>query len=163
MRRPMKLPRSLAIFLRITVGLIFVAMGSWKVGSNEYHMGGRIGELFTFMESTGLWWDLVGWTQIVAGVLLMTQRFATFAAMVLFGVTMNVAAVNIAFWPEFATTMLLTAYAGVSLVLLLLHDLDRWEYIFWKHPPVLAEPPAARCDRTAGAADAGRDASGPHA
>ncbi len=36
--------------------------------------------------------------------------------------------------------MMLTAYATVSLALLLLHDLDTWEYIFWKHPPVFASP-----------------------
>jgi uncharacterized membrane protein YphA (DoxX/SURF4 family) len=138
MRRSIKLPRAVLIFLRVTVGLIFIAMGTWKVGDNVYGMGGRIGELFTFMESMGLWWDMVGWTQIVAGVLLVTQRFATVAALVLFGVTVNIAAVNIAFWPEFATTMTLTAYAGVSLSLLLLHDFDKWRFIFWKHPPLLA-------------------------
>jgi uncharacterized membrane protein YphA (DoxX/SURF4 family) len=80
----------------------------------------------------GLRWDMVGWTQIVAGVLLVTQRFATVAALVLFGVTVNIAAVDIAFWPEFATTMTLTAFAGVSLSLLLLHDFDKWRFIFWK-------------------------------
>jgi hypothetical protein len=30
-------------------------MTAWKIGSNEYLMGGRIGERFTFMETTGLW------------------------------------------------------------------------------------------------------------
>jgi uncharacterized membrane protein YphA (DoxX/SURF4 family) len=136
--RPIKLPRALRIFLRVTVGVIFLLMGLWKVGDNEYSISGRVGELFTFMESTGLWWDLVGWTQIVAGALLITQRFATFAALLLFGVTLNIAAVNIALWPEFGTTMALTVYAMFALALLLLHDLDRWEYIFWKHPPVIA-------------------------
>ena len=135
----MKLPRFLLIFLRLTVGLIFVVMGLWKIGENEYSISGRVGELFTFMESTGLWWDLVGWTQVIAGVLLITQRFATVAALLLFGVTLNIAAVNIALWPEFGTTMTLTAYALVSLVLLLGHDLDRWQYIFWRQAPVLAE------------------------
>jgi uncharacterized membrane protein YphA (DoxX/SURF4 family) len=141
--RPVKLPRALRIFLRVTVGVIFVLMGLWKVGENEYRIAGRIGELFTFMESTGLWWDLVGWTQIVGGALLITQRFATFAALLLFGVTLNIAAVNIAFWPEFGTTMALTVYAMIALAFLLLHDLDRWEYIFWKHPPVLASAVAS--------------------
>jgi uncharacterized membrane protein YphA (DoxX/SURF4 family) len=135
--RPLKLPRPLLLSLRITVGLIFVLMGQWKIGHNEYAMGGRIGELFRFMETTGLWWDLVGWSQVVAGVLLITQRFASFAALVLFGITLNIAAVNLAFWPEFGTTMGLTAYALAALVLLLLHDLDRWQYVFWKQPPVV--------------------------
>jgi uncharacterized membrane protein YphA (DoxX/SURF4 family) len=139
MIRALKLPRGLRILLQVTTGLIFIFMGLWKVGDNQYAISGRVGELFTFMESTGLWWDLVGWTQIVGGTLLITQRFATFAALLLFGVTLNIAAVNIALWPEFGTTMLLTAYAMVSLGLLLMHDLDRWQYIFWKSPPVLAE------------------------
>lgn len=112
-------------------------MGSWKIGSNAYHMGGRVGELFTFMETTGIWWDLVGWTQVMAGILLITQRFATFGALVLFGVTVNIAAVNIALWPEFGTTVWLTAFAGGALFLLLLHDLDKWQYIFWRRPPVV--------------------------
>jgi uncharacterized membrane protein YphA (DoxX/SURF4 family) len=138
--RPLKLPKLLLVFLRVTVGIAFVAMGSWKIGTNTYAMGGRVGELFSFMESTGLWWDLVGWTQVVAGAMLITQRFATVAALVLFGVSVNIAAVNIALWPAFGTTVWLTAYAAVSLALLLLHDLDKWQYIFWKQPPVLAAP-----------------------
>jgi uncharacterized membrane protein YphA (DoxX/SURF4 family) len=145
--RPLKLPRPLNAFLRITVGLIFVMMAFWKIGDNHYSMGGRVGELFTFMESTGLWWDLVGWTQLVAGILLCIRRFATFATLVLFGVTMNIAAVNVSLWPEFGTTMLLTGYALIGLALLLLHDLDRWQYIFWKDPPVLADPIRARAGR----------------
>jgi uncharacterized membrane protein YphA (DoxX/SURF4 family) len=75
--RPLKLHRALLVFPRVTVGLVFVLMGSWKIGQNEYRMGGRIGELFTFLETTGLWWDLVGWTQVMAGVLRITQRYAT--------------------------------------------------------------------------------------
>jgi hypothetical protein len=36
--------------------------------------------------------------------------------------------------------MMLTAYATVSLALLVLYDLDTWEHIFWKRPPVFASP-----------------------
>ena len=137
--RPIKLPRFVLVGLRITVGLIFVLMGTWKTGVNVYRMGGRIGELFTFMGTLQPWWAIVGWTQIVAGALLVTQRFATVAALVLFGVTLNIAAINVALWPEFGTTMVLTAYALVGLTLLLLHDLDKWEYVFWKRPPVVVD------------------------
>ncbi len=137
--RAVKLPRVVLVGLRVTVGLIFLMMGSWKVGTNEYRMGGRVGELFTFMESMGLWWDLVGCTQIIAALLLITQRFATVGALVLFGVTINIAAVNIALWPAFGTTVWLTAYAFVALTLLLLHDFDKWEYVFWKRAPFAPE------------------------
>ena len=142
--RPLPLPRAVVVALRATTGLLFVMMGSWKVGANEYAMGGRIGELFAFFATLGPWWALVGWTQIAAGVLLVTQRFATAAALALFGVTVNIAAINAALWPEFGTTMGLTAYALVALTLLLWHDLDRWEYVFWKRPPTPADLEADR-------------------
>ena len=149
--RPVKLPRFVAVGLRVTIGLLFVLMGTWKIGDSEYQMGGRIGELFTFMGTLQPWWALVGWTQIVAGALLAAQRLVTVAALVLFGVAINVAAINLALWPEFGTTMLLTAYALVGLCLLLLHDLDKWQYLFWRRPPTMTprqpdarQPDAAR-------------------
>jgi uncharacterized membrane protein YphA (DoxX/SURF4 family) len=137
--KPVELPRPLHIFIRVTVGMIFMLMALWKIGDNHYAMGGRVGELFNSLEATGLWWDLVGWTQLLAGILLCTRRFTTPAALLLFGVTINIAAVNLSLWPEFGTTMVLTAYALLGLGILLLHDLDRWQYIFWKEPPVLAD------------------------
>lgn len=142
--QPLKLPRPVLIGLRVVVGLIFVAMGSWKIGSaaGDYQMGGRIGDLFNVLATVEMWWALIGWSQVVAGALLITQRFATVGALVLAGVTVNIVAVNLSFWPEFATTMSLTAFALVGLALLLLHDLDRWQYVFWKRPPVLASRPA---------------------
>lgn len=144
--RPAKLPRAMVIGLRVTVGLIFIMMGMWKTGGYVYRMGGRIGELFTFMATIQPWWALVGWTQIIAGALLITQRFATVAALVLLGVTVNIVAVNVALWPEFGTTMYLTAYAFVGLVLLLLHDLDKWQYLFWKWPPIVVHSPPSESE-----------------
>lgn len=140
--RPVKLPRVVLVVLRVTVGLLFMVMGSWKIGAQDfsYGDGDPVGELFAFMEATGLWWDLVGWSQVVAGALLVTQRFATVGALVLFGVTLNVAAVNVALWPAFGTTVWFTAYAFVALALLLLHDLDKWQYVFWKRAPTVLEP-----------------------
>jgi uncharacterized membrane protein YphA (DoxX/SURF4 family) len=120
------LPKFVVISLRISVGLIFVLMGSWKVGSNEYSMGGRIGELFTFLATMDIWWRTIGWVQIGAGVMLITQRFATVGALILLGVAVNIALVNLALWPDFGTTMILTAYALVALTLLLWHDASRW-------------------------------------
>ena len=149
--RPLKLPRLVLVGIRIVVGLVFMMMGSWKIGreTGDYHMGGRIGELFNFLATVPVWWALIGWTQIVAGVLLVTQRFATVGALVLAGVTVNVIAVNLSFWPEFATTMYLSLVAAVGLALLLLHDLDKWQYVFWRRPPVVAAPdPGAAPDQT---------------
>lgn len=125
-----RLPRPAVLGLRLSIGLIFVAMGTWKLGQPVYHMGGRVGELFTFLATLQPWWAMVGWTQIVAGVLLLVPRVATLAAVVLLGVTVNIAAINVALWPEFGTTMGLTAYALVGLVLLLWHDADRWRSLF---------------------------------
>lgn len=69
---------------------------------------------------------MLGLAQIAAGALLMTKRFAPLAALVLFAVTINIAAINVALWPDFGTTMLLTAYALAGLSLLLVHDRHAW-------------------------------------
>jgi uncharacterized membrane protein YphA (DoxX/SURF4 family) len=127
------------IGLRVSIGVIFIAMGSWKFGQSSFQMGGRIGELFTFLSTLQPWWGMVGATQIGAGLLLMTPRFTTLAAAILFGVTVNIAAINIALWPDFGYTMTLTAYAFVGLVLLLLHDINRWRFLFWQPSPQSAE------------------------
>jgi len=89
-----------------------------------------VGPLFACLASADLWWRLVGWTQIGAGVALLVPRLATFAALVLLGVTVNIAVVNLALWPAFGTTMGLTAYALVALVLLVLHDAEKWRPVF---------------------------------
>lgn len=130
----LRLPRAVHIGLRVSIGVIFIAMGSWKFGHASFQMGGRIGELFTFFSTLQPWWGMVGATQIGAGLLLMTPRFTTLAAAILLGVTVNIAAINIALWPDFGNTMTLTAYAFVGLTLLLLHDINRWRVLFGKSP-----------------------------
>jgi hypothetical protein len=81
------------IYLRYLIGGAFViaAFGMGKVTGTSnlmYSMDKPIQDLqpiqqfFRVMTDSGLYWQFIGWTQIVAGFLLMTQRFARLGALI---------------------------------------------------------------------------------
>jgi uncharacterized membrane protein YphA (DoxX/SURF4 family) len=134
--------RAAVVIVRIALGVLFIAYGAWKVGDGYVPLAETdhpVGLFFRFMEDTGFWWDLVGWTQIVAGVLLITQRFATVGALILLPVVVNILAVNVSLYPAFGATIYLTGVTLALTLFLVAYDYPKWKYVFWRHPPDAAE------------------------
>jgi hypothetical protein len=81
------------IYLRYMIGFAFVFASFIKIQGKRFTQispDEPIGYFFEAMYSTGFYWQFLGWGQLIAGALLMTQRFATFGVVVFFPIILNV-------------------------------------------------------------------------
>ena len=120
------------IYTRYLVGSAFViaAIGMGKLdGSSNliYSMDKPIQDLqpiqqfFRVMADSGLYWKFIGWSQIVCGALLMTQRFASLGALIYFGLILNIFIITISY--NFAGTPVITGLMLMAATYLLLWDI----------------------------------------
>src|SRR5687768_16003189 len=88
------------IYLRYLIGGAFViaAFGMGKFNNQELLISSPgvsieklepIQQFFRVMATSGLYWKFIGWSQVIAGALLMTQRFSKIGAAIFFGLILN--------------------------------------------------------------------------
>jgi hypothetical protein len=126
------------IYLRYLIGGAFViaAFGMGKVSGTSnlmYSMDKPIQDLqpiqqfFRVMTDSGLYWKFIGWTQIVAGFLLMTQRFARLGALIFFGLILNIFIITVAY--KFTGTPFVTGLMLLATTYLLVWDLRALQFL----------------------------------
>ncbi len=126
------------IYLRYLIGGAFViaAFGMGKVTGTSnlmYSMDKPIQDLqpiqqfFRVMTDSGLYWQFIGWTQIVAGFLLMTQRFARLGALIFFGLILNIFIITVAY--KFTGTPFVTGLMLLATTYLLVWDLRSLQFL----------------------------------
>lgn len=127
---PMKISENLLaqlfiIYTRYLVGSAFVFASIVKINGQRFttasHEDATFGTAFHFFETmyqTGIYWQFLGWGQLIAGMLLMTQRFAKLGAVVFFPIIINVFVITISM--EFAYTPVITFLMLMANILLLL-------------------------------------------
>jgi hypothetical protein len=86
-----------------------------------------IQQFFRVMTDSGLYWKFIGWTQIVAGFLLMTQRFARLGALIFFGLILNIFIIMLAY--EFKGTPAITGLKLLATMYLLVWDLRSLQFL----------------------------------
>jgi hypothetical protein len=129
------------IYLRYLIGggFVIAAIGMGKLSGGVYMLGADakpIGELapiqqfFRVMTDSGLYWQFIGWTQIVGGFLLMTQRFAKLGALIFFGLILNIFVITVSY--EFRGTPIVTGLMLLATTYLILWDFDSLQYIVRK-------------------------------
>lgn len=103
----------LVIYSRFMLGGGFVFASIIKIKgkrfttvSQEDAPFGTAMHFFESMYQTGLYWQFLGWAQLIAGFLLMTQRYAKLGAMVNFPIILNVFIITISM--DFNLTPLVT-------------------------------------------------------
>lgn len=101
------------IYLRYLIGGAFVFGGVVKVlGKRFTAVSGAdapIHSAFHFFETmyqSGLYWQFLGWGQVIAGFLLMTQRFAKLGALFFLPVIANVFVITLSY--DFGYTPVIT-------------------------------------------------------
>lgn len=87
--------------------------------------------LFETLYRSGLYWNFLGWSQLLAGMLLMTQRFATLGALLFFPITLNILFITLSYY--FAGTPIITALLVIANIFLLVWDYHKLLPIFKKH------------------------------
>jgi hypothetical protein len=120
------------IYLRYLIGFAFVFASIVKIKGERFTTlptDTPVGYFFEAMYQSGFYWKFLGWSQLIAGVLMMTQRFATIGAWMFFPIILNITlithSVNFGTGTPTVTTLML-----LGTVYLLLWDYRKWVILF---------------------------------
>ena len=112
------------IYTRYLIGGAFVFACMIKIKgkrfttySQEDALLGSTMHFFEVLYQTGLYWQFIGWAQLLAGFLLMTQRFAKLGAVVNLPIILNVFVITISM--EFGGTPVITGLMLIANLLLI--------------------------------------------
>ena len=139
--RKFQLLQLFVVYLRYLIGGAFViaAIGMGKLTTGTYVMqSGQtpiqdllpIQQFFRVMSDSGLYWNFIGWTQIIGGVLLMSQRFAKLGALIFFGIILNIFIITLSY--DFKGTPVITGLMLLASFFLLVWDVGSLQYIIRK-------------------------------
>ncbi|MCU0446506.1 MAG: hypothetical protein MUE85_16495 [Microscillaceae bacterium] len=81
------------IYTRYLIGGAFVFASIIKIQNERFTslpLENPVGFFFEAMYRTGMYWQFIGWVQLVGGLLLMTQYFATLGAIIYFVLILNI-------------------------------------------------------------------------
>lgn len=120
------------VYLRYLIGSAFIiaAFGMGKVNGSSNLMQSMdkpleqlqpIQQFFRVMADSGLYWQFIGWSQIIAGALLLTQKFARLGAVIFFGLILNIFIITVSY--DFSGTPFITGLMLLASVYLLVWDL----------------------------------------
>lgn len=136
------------VYLRYLIGSAFViaAFGMGKVKGKPdmiQSMRGPIEQLapiqqfFRVMADSGLYWQFIGWSQIIAGFLLMTQKQARLGALIFLGLIVNIFVITLSY--HFQGTPIVTGLLLLAILYLIIWDLPSFMPIIhnsFSHKPV---------------------------
>ncbi|MEO6149159.1 MAG: hypothetical protein ABIN95_06240 [Mucilaginibacter sp.] len=118
--------------VRMLIGFAFIPSGMKKVLGLRFTQipdTDPIGYFFEAMYQTGFYWNFLGWGQILAALLLMTQRFATLGAVLFSFIAANIFMITISL--HFPGTWLITLGLLFASICLLLWDYNKLKFIFF--------------------------------
>lgn len=138
------------VYLRYLIGSAFIiaAFGMGKVNGSSNLMQSMdkpleqlqpIQQFFRVMADSGLYWHFIGWSQIIAGALLLTQKFARLGAVIFFGLILNIFIITVSY--DFSGTPFITGLMLLASVYLLVWDLPAFMPILrnnfqYQHKPL---------------------------
>lgn len=116
------------ILTRYLIGFAFIPSGLTKVLNERFtriSIDNPIGFFFEGLYQSGVFWQFIGWSQLIAAFLLMTQRFATIGAVLYLPLITSIWVITCSL--HFTGTWFIT-----SLMLLACLGLIAWDYQKWK-------------------------------
>lgn len=123
------------VYLRFLIGAAFVYSSIVKTRVNRFiSIDGSdfpintMAHFFETIYQSGLYWQFIGASQLVAGCLLMTQRFSTMGALIFFPIILNIFVITLSY--DFRGTPIITGLMLLANTFLLLWDYSRLKYIF---------------------------------
>jgi hypothetical protein len=124
------LPQLLVIYLRYLVGGAFLFASFIKIKGLRFTTNSGALEpiqsnwhFFETLYQSGMYWQFLGWGQLIAGGLLMTQRFAFLGALVFLPILTNVFVITISY--NFGNTPIITGLMLLSNLFLLVWDWNK--------------------------------------
>ena len=118
------------VYLRYLIGGAFVFAAIVKIQGGRFTTDDgstapidSAWHLFETLYRSGTYWKFLGWGQLIAGFLLMTQRFATLGALIFFPVTLNIFFITMSY--SFGGTPIITGLLVLATIFLLLWDYNK--------------------------------------
>ncbi|WP_374461753.1 DoxX family membrane protein [Chryseobacterium taeanense] len=111
------------IHLRYLVGFAFFPSGLVKVMGERFtrvSTSEPIGYFFEALYQSGFYWNFLGLAQVFAGILLMTQRFATLGALMFLAILTNIWVITLSL--SFHGTWIITSLMMIAIFILLIWD-----------------------------------------
>lgn len=96
-----------------------------------------VGHYFDALYQTGYYYQFIGWTQIIAAVLLLIPRTSHLGALMFFPIIINITVLTNSV--GFAGTWLLTIFMSLASLYLVCWDYDRWKNILFFNRPRKAD------------------------
>jgi len=134
------------IYTRYLIGGAFVFASLVKIKGQRFTTIPGAGSpfhspehFFETLYQSGLYWQFLGLGQLVAGLLLMTQRYALLGALLFLPIIANVYVITISY--DFGYTSVITGAMLLATLGLLVWDWNRLRVVL--NQPALAGPPAA--------------------
>lgn len=131
------------IYTRYLIGGAFVFASIVKIQGNRFtHESGASNPIdsawhfFETMYQSGLYWKFIGVGQLLAGGLLMTQRFSKLGAIVFFPVILNVFVITISYY--FAFTPVITGGMLLANLILIFWDWNELKILI-NQPPIIEQ------------------------
>ncbi|MBK8550356.1 MAG: hypothetical protein IPL53_04545 [Ignavibacteria bacterium] len=135
------LPQLFIIYTRYLIGGAFVFAAIVKIKGERFttYEGTETPlnspfHLFETLYQSGLYWKFLGVGQVVAGFLLMTQRYAKLGALMFLPIIANVFVITVSY--DFKGTPIITGLMLLANILLVLWDWDELKILFNLTPVV---------------------------
>ena len=123
------------IYLRYLIGAAFVYSAMPKIAgirfttaNGEFQPIGTWIHFFETLYRSGLYWNFLGWMQMLAGILLMTQQFATLGALIFLPLSLNIFVITVSL--HFQGTSYVTGLILAANIFLLFWDFHKSKFLF---------------------------------
>lgn len=122
------------IYLRYLIGGAFVFSSIPKIAgerfttaNGEFEPINSWNHFFEALYRSGMYWEFLGWVQLLAGLLLMTQLYSTLAAIIFLPVILNIFVITVSL--HFHGTPFITGLMLLANVFLLLWDCNKLRFL----------------------------------
>lgn len=146
--RALPVLQRLAVIARILLALAFIPTGFVKLMGWRFTaipVDNPIGLFFETLYQTGLYWNFLGWAQVIGGILLLIPRTTTLGAVLFFPIVLNIFIITVSL--GFRGTPFVTGAMLLASVFLLCWDYDRLKSVLWPPASTRSRPPAAPIGR----------------
>lgn len=123
------------IYTRYLIGGAFVFASLIKIQGNRFTSesgeSNPIDSAWHFFETiyqSGLYWKFIGASQLLAGLLLMTQKYSYLGAIVSLPITLNIFVIALSYY--FAYTPVITGLMLLANILLVIWEWDKTKILF---------------------------------
>lgn len=125
--------RSKPLLYRFTLGIrALLAMGFIPTGLVKLlgyrftilSIDNEVGAFFEMLYQTGLYWQFLGFTQVLAGILILIPAFSAVGALLFFGIMINILFITLSL--DFASTHIITFQMLLATIWLIIWDFHRF-------------------------------------